>query len=234
MQNVHNRLGILFILFFLIHQTVLSQDENDFETWSSIGVEYKVNKRLSLGLEEQLRLENNSSEIDAYFTQFSTSYKVWGNFSLGGGLRYINKNDNQGKIQGYENHFRYQIDAGYKHKLNKFSLKYRFRYQNKNELGVSVEEGDEVKQYLRFKTALGYNISDWKLDPKLSFEVYKQLDVEGDGFNKLRWTLSTGYKFKKMGELKLFYRIEKELNVSIPSTISILGLKYVYAIANKK
>lgn len=225
------------ILNLLLLNTVLFSSLNyaqsgdkDWASWSTIGVEYELNNRWSFGLEEQFRLKENFSEVDNFFTQISAEYKVFKNFKIGVGARYIRNNDNTGNIQGYENYFRFQIDAMYKHEINNFKIGYRLRYQNKNELGVSYDEGDYANQNIRFKTSLEYNFKKWKLDPKFSAEVFNKFQ-EGDdnGFNKYRLTLGTDYKIKNFGKLGVFYRFEKELNVDFPDTTNILGLKYTYS-----
>ncbi len=202
-----------------------TEDTKDLESWNSINLEYKLNKKWSFDLEAQLRLKENASEVSEYFGEFNTTYSISKNFKLGTGFRYIRENDNVGNVQGYENHFRYHLDALYKHKINDFSIKYRLRYQNKNELGVD----DYENQHFRFKTAIKYNFKNWKLDPEISGELYNHFEKdEKNGFDKYRLTLGTDYKIKNMGSIGLFYRIEKELNVSIPETTNIIGLKYSY------
>jgi hypothetical protein len=217
-----------------MHGFSQNDDTSDLENWSSIGLKYELNKKWSFELEEQIRLDENISEISEYFTQFDASYDLLKNFKLGGGLRYIRENDNEGNIQGYENHFWFNIDATYKQKLNDFTLKYRLRYQNKNELGVSASEGDFAKQKLRFKTGVAYNIKKWKLDPEFSAELFHDFGKEETSeFSKYRLTFGTEYDIKKLGTIGLFYRIEKELNTSIPETTNIIGLSYTYTIKNK-
>lgn len=210
-----------------------SQDENDtsdLENWTAINLKYKLNKKWSFDIEGQLRLKEDISEISEYFTELNTTYSISKGFKIGAGIRYIKENDNVGKIQGYEDHFRFHVDASYKHKINDFTLKYRLRYQNKNELGVD----DYDNQHFRFKTSLEYNFKNWKLDPIISGEIYNHLEKgEENGFDKYRITLGTEYKFKEMGTLGLFYRIEKELNETIPETTNIIGLKYSYTFKNK-
>lgn len=223
---------ILLLLLLIAFTTGFSQtvDTNDFESWSAINLKYKLNKKWSFDLEEQLRLKENISEISNYFTELNTTYSVSKKFKLGAGVRYIKNNDNVGKNQGYENYFRFHLDASYKHKINDFTLKYRLRYQNKNELGVD----DYDNQHIRFKTAIGYNFKNWKLDPKFSAEIFNHIEKgEENGFDKYRLTLGTQYKFKNMGSIDLFYRIEKELNKTIPKTTNIIGLKYSYTFKNK-
>lgn len=222
---------IVIVAFFLLTANIYSQDDtNDFSTWFIIGAEYELNKKWDFGLEQQLRLKNNSSEVDKYFTQLSGDYKLIDNFKLGGALRYIRENDNQGNIQGYENHFRFNIDATYKHKLEKLSIGYRLRYQNKNEMGVSKEEGDYANQNIRLKTSFKYKISKWPLDPKFSAEIFNRFQKEEEnGFNKYRLTIGTDYKIKNFGKITLFYRYEKEINTEELETTNILALKYIYS-----
>lgn len=225
---------IILLLLYTNIGYAQTDDTSDLASWNSIAIEYKLNKKWQFGLEEHIRFKNNISEIDEYFTELNAEHKIFGNFKLGGGLRYIRENDNQGNVQGYENHFRFNVDASFKHKIDNLSLKYRLRYQNKNELGVSESEGDYAKQNVRFKTTVDYNIGNWKLDPKFSAELFHRFEEgEDNGFNKYRLTLGTDYEFKKLGKIGLYYRIEKELNETIPETTNIIGLKYTYTLKNK-
>jgi len=51
-----------------------------------------------------------------------------------------------------------------------------------------------------------------------------------NGFNKYRLTLATNYKMNNFGKIKIYYRIEKKLNVDFPDTTNIIGLRYTYSI----
>ncbi|MDA9775698.1 DUF2490 domain-containing protein [Flavobacteriales bacterium] len=221
------------VIFSAIFSSSFSQNQTeievrDLETWTSAGVTMKLNKDWKFTLSEQLRLKTNSTIVDNYFTELEAKYSGLKGFELGVGLRYIKNNDNQGKIQGYESHFRYNLDLGYKHKLGDFKMGYRVRFQNKNELGVSELEGDEAINKLRIKLGTEYNIKGWKLDPKASVEMF---NVLGTGFDKLRLTVGTSYGLKKYGDISLFYRMERELMptyVDYPKTTNIIGLNYTY------
>ena len=226
-----------FAITFLILNTTFAQEGEwievrDFETWSSVSATMKLNKDWKFSLSEQLRLKNNSKEVDVYFTQLEAEYSGFNGFRLGAGLRYIKDNDNQGKIQGYETHFRYQFDLGYKHKVDRFKLGYRLRYQNKSELGLDELAESYAINKLRLKIGAEYNIKGWKLDPKFSSELfYRTQETTESNFEKIRFTLGTSYDLKKFGKINGFYRIERELNptyVNYPKTTHIVGLSYVY------
>lgn len=222
------------VVLILLSTTVFAQqgtyvEVRDLETWSSLGVKLKLDKRWEFGLTEQLRLKSNSSIVSTYFTELEANYIGWKNFELGGGFRFLRDNDTKGNIQGFENHSRYHLELTYKHKVQRFKLSYRLRFQRKNELGVSEVEGDYPNRYLRLKFGVGYNIKKWKFDPKFSTEIFRHYEKgEQNGFNKIRLTIGTDYKMKKIGTFKLFYRMERELNVFYPKTTNILGLSYVY------
>lgn len=207
---------------------IYAQEEvvvKDLETWTSLNLNYKINKKWSTAIQGQLRLDNNSSEVRQYFGQVDLEYGLSKHLDLVGALRYIVRNDHTGNVQGYENLFRYHFDAVYKHKLDRFSLKYRVRYQNRNEIDVE----DSSKKYIRFKAGGVYNVRKWKLDPELSAEVFRSVGSESENqLDSYRITLGTRFKVHKSAKVKLFYRYDKQLNVNYPQTTNIIGVKYTY------
>ena len=205
----------------------------DFETWSSASLNYKLNNKVDIGLGQELRLKDNSSIVDKYFTNGTIDYKLSKMFTIGTELRYIRFNDNKGNIQGYENHFRYALHTSLEHDIKRLILKYRLQYQSQNELGLSSTEAVDPTQKLRFKIGGKYNIPKWKLDPRLSFEIYRTLGTVND-FTKFRMTLGTKVKIKKSSSIKLFYRMEKEMNELYPKTTNIFGLNYQFNLKRKK
>jgi flagellar basal body rod protein FlgB len=230
-----------FVITAIIFMTAMSETSaqsgtyytvRDMEMWSSIELKYKINKKWNLLFEEQLRLKDNANTVDIYFSELNLEYQIAKPLTLGFGTRLIRDNDNVGKIQGYENHLRWNVDAAYKHKYNQFDIKYRIRYQSKNDVGISMEEGDLLENALRFKLTTTYNIKKWKLDPQFSSEIFNQIQP-ATAFDKIRFSLGTEYETKKAGDFGLFYMMEKQLTDFYPKTTNIIGLKYKYTL-NKK
>ena len=79
----------------------IAQNNSDLEGWGSVGLNLKVTKKLSFSVSEHLRSRNDISTVKNYFTQIKANYEVLKNFELGGGIRYITRNDDVGK-QGLE------------------------------------------------------------------------------------------------------------------------------------
>lgn len=217
------------LVFCLISVSLFSQTESDIASWTSVQLRYELDDNWDLGLEGQLRLKTNISTVDEYFTEFSARRKLLKGFRLGLAIRYIRENDDRGNIQGYENHFRFHLDANYKHRLGALRLGYRLRYQNKNELGFSADEGDFAINRLRVKAGLEYKIKNWPLDPELTGELFSRFEKnENSEVDKYRITLRTAYNLKKAGSLGIYYRVEGSIEQEIPEYQHIIGLRYKY------
>lgn len=220
---------LLVLLAVLMNLSLFSQAENDLSNWTSILIRYEIDDNWDLGLEGQLRLKSNISTVDEYFSEFSIRRKLLKGLRFGLAFRYIRENDDMGGVQGYENHFRYHLDAVYKHKLGDFRFGYRLRFQNKDELGITTDEGDFAIRRLRFKTGLEYKIKKWPLDPEFNAEIFSRFEKNEDSeFDKYRLTLRTSYSLKKAGSLGAYYRVEGDIARESPDFQHIIGLRYKY------
>jgi hypothetical protein len=230
-------LQILFC-FLLISSALFSQEEpSNFAMWNSIGVKYSPVKKLKIGIEQHLRLKENASVTDEYFTELNLAYELLKDLEIGGGARFIRENDNVGKKQGYEKHFRYNFDLSYKHDIKQFSISYRFRYQNKKESDLPVADAEEnlSKENIRLKTGIEYKIKNWPLDPEVSIETWSNIvdvqQVRNLGLNKYRVTFGSDYDLGKFGKFGIYYRLQENINSNFTNEkTKILGLKYSYSI----
>jgi len=74
-MSLKQKIGIkiLLILSILCTHTMYGQTSStDLAAWNGIEIEYKLDKKWAFDLEVQLRLKENISVIDEYFTQFNT------------------------------------------------------------------------------------------------------------------------------------------------------------------
>ena len=100
------------VLGLLFGSNILAQEiktVQDFETWSSVGLQYKPVDRLNIELEEQVRLKNNSQTLDEYFTQLSLSYELSNHFELSGAYRWITMSKKEDGVSVNESADRYHL-----------------------------------------------------------------------------------------------------------------------------
>ena len=206
--------------------SINAQQTSDFETWNALGIQKKLfDNNLTLSLSEELRLKDNSTKMDQFFTEFGIKYKFLEHWTIGAGYRIIRENEGDNEPNSKKN--RWNTDLGFKHKIDRFTLGYRLRYQSKSESAISKDDGDIPIQKLRTRLKVNYNIKNWKWDPYVAAELFwtKQTinvdnyipsideeDIEIAGMQKIRLTVGTSKKIKKIGQLNLFYRFEHEFN----------------------
>ncbi len=208
----------------------------DFELWTGIKIEKSfLEEKLDFGLIQEFRLDDNSTHLNVFFTELETKYTLKNNLYFGGAYRFI-KND---KKDGFISQHRFNFDIGYKYEFDRLTLGARARYQNR----ISSDEDEAAVTKYRFKLKADYNIKNWKLDPYFSAEVFYRgedytinyiSEVTEDtqratGFEKMRYTLGTSYKFNERFELGAYYRIEREMSdfplfYNTPATYYIGGL----------
>jgi hypothetical protein len=222
----------LIVFSILSVQMTIAQNNSDLEGWSSVGLNLKATKKLSFSVSEHLRSRNDISTVKNYFTQIKANYEVLKNFELGGGIRYITRNDDVGNKQGLESFFRYQFDASYTQKINKIGVLLRLRYQNKNQLGMSEEEGDIAQEFIRTRIGLGYKIKAVKLNVRLFAEHFNQPNNSKleHTETRTRYTLKLSRKFKKIGAFTVFYGIQENNLNQEKTNKSFIGFKYAYKI----
>jgi hypothetical protein len=222
-------LALICTLTFGVN-SIYAQNDPDLEGWSAVEIDLKATKKLSFSFAEHLRLRNDITTVKNYFTQLKVNYEVLKNFELEGGVRYITKNDDVGGNKGLRSLFRYQFDASYQHKFNAITVYTRFRYQNKNRLGLSESEGDVHKEQIRFRLGVGYKIKPIKVKVRLSSELFNEtesLNSEG-GINRYRHVLRFSKRVKKIGLFALFYGLQDDTEGNSKISRQILGFKYSY------
>lgn len=221
---------------------------SDFESWNSISLRSSfLDNKLKLTLTQEFRLNDNSSNLGQMFTELKASYEVINDLELGFGYRWIKDDEKYGEKQ-----WRYNIDLGYSHKLDRFELGYRIRYQHHDYFENSAGDGDYATNKYRFRLKAEYNISNWKLDPYFSTELFyasttadavqylsevETGTVELNGMEKIRFTLGTSFCPFNNAKLGVFYRIEKSIKsfptylgttTFNPATIYIVGISFRY------
>jgi len=229
----HKRLFLSVIVLgvFVTSLDLNAQDGrlNDFELWAKLAAEGDIGQRIKLGLEEQIRFDENSSEVKNYFTELALNYRLSDNFALLGRARFLTRNDNSGGDQGKKNYFRYQLGFRLKHQTGQFRFNHRFLYQRRDRFNLTPEEGDIIVKYARYRFKTEYKIKKWKYDPIFTAEYFLALDNDIEELpNAFRLGIGTERKYEGFGTLGLFYRYEWTTNFIYPEGNFILALAYTY------
>ncbi|MGD2035082.1 MAG: DUF2490 domain-containing protein [Bacteroidales bacterium] len=217
---------ITALLFFNL--SAFSQDHkviSDFRFIGKVGIAKRFFDNWEIGLESTLKLERDASRIDEADFDLDVSYQPHRIVKLGVGYRYaINKK----KSGSYKQKQRLYGDAELILRLERFRFEYRLRYQNVDDDYFQYDEFASPENILRNRARIKYNVPKIKLTPFFYSELYGKLG-NGDDFPlKLKFALGCNYSFGKYGKVKIYYRIDRQLNNEHPYTYYSLGLGYRY------
>lgn len=223
-------IGILMGVLFGMTFSAKGQERlTDTELWLKLAAEAQLADRLELGLEEQLRLDQNFSELKSYFTEVSLAYDLSKSIALLGRLRYTTRNDNSGATQGQFNFLRYQLGTRIKHEAGQFRFKHRLLYQRADQVDIRPDEGDIIVKYFRYRFETEYKIKNWAYDPLFSIEYFKAFEnALDDRPDAIRLNFGTEDEIDNVGIFGIQYRYEWTINDIFPRANHIISLSYKY------
>ena len=202
------------LLLFLSTVSCIAQ-ENDFQIWTSCSANDRVTYKTDINIKHGLRFRENTSLLSKSYSDVRLKYKYNKKVSLAVGYRDINEWNKQ---LVRETKSRYYSDLYLKHKLDRFMLSVRNRYQKQG--------NSEATTYLfRQELSVRYNIRKNKLEPLFAAEYFC---TEQKQINKLRYTLGFSYPIYRDLDFTMSYRIQKQLNVGNPETLYIFSTKLSY------
>lgn len=217
-----------FLIVLLVAGAFSAQaQEWDFLTWHKLQVKGNLTKKLGLSIEQQLRLQDNSSSIEQTFTELGLNYDLPKGFEIGAAYR-LGWSPN--KVGYYENEHRYNIDASYGRKIWKLKAKVRARFQHRPSPSLFNErlEPEDSPMLLRFKLSVSYDgWKDWK--PGVEFETFVRTDNPNEfGARRFRYRVFLDYDLPKRQELGIFYMLETDHFGKTPAFQSVIGIGYTY------
>lgn len=209
-----------YIILFFQFSFLFSQETNESKFWSSASYKYQARERVSFSFSQLYRLKEDFNAVDSYITELSSDYEVSKNLNFEIELRYYSKNDNKGKIQGFENLWRYRLALEKEIKLKPIKVIIRLAFQKR----TSLDKQNDFKEYLRVRSAFEYSIKNWDWDPYFSVEIIEK--TSGDDLQKIRYGIGSSNKVKgSKWTVRYFYQIER----FIPKRkYHIFMLKYRY------
>ena len=236
MINIHRCL--LFVLLFpfvCFSQIEKSASNNWAENWLSTNLSLKLNDYWKINFENQFRIKYIDENFDRNFVEIDIQrlYKSeLGDVIIGGSHRHLLINDDIGNSKSIESHNRFSFYISQKIKIDRFYVKGRIQYQSRKELLPEINlDLSDYSKYWRFKAEFGYNIKNWKLDPKISIEYFsRNKNHNWNQFNKYRIGLKTKCDLNKKHSIGLKYIIERQIREWNPELVHVFGIKYNFRI----
>ena len=214
----------VFPLGFFLGSPLRAQ-VRDAGLWTSASFEAKVAKKLTACIAQELRFNENISELGTAFTDAGLGYKLNKHFQLAVNYRYIQKRrtDNY-----YSFRHRFYIDVKYEKKIKPFQIQFRSRLQDEyDDIGRASDGGIPI-YYSRNKLSMNWDLNK-PFSPYVSVELFSPLNYPRNKvIDNIRTTAGVDYEISKHQKFDLFYMIQKEVNVSNPGTDFVVGLGYAY------
>ena len=214
-------------VFIFINGCFLFSQNRDAKIWTNFKIEKKITKKFSLELSEELRLFNNVSEAESFFTDFGVVYKHNKYIKFSINYRFLNKrllNDN------FSMRHRYYVDLSLKKKYKRVIASLRTRFQSQYKDVYRSDNWQTPNNYFRNKVNFEIDL-DKKYTPYLNVELFYQLNNnKGNVIDNVRYSVGFDYEINKKVSWGLFYMYEQEYNVKNPFQNFIGGLNFVYTL----
>ncbi len=243
-----------YILFILTLLPMVSMAQSDAGLWTSVGIDKKINKKLSFGLEGEFRSRNDFKTADRWSIGLDGTYKFTKKFRVAAGYTLLNdnrkekisyNNDDPSSLNYYNNWrpsywtVRHRVFAGFGLSTGvgrwSFSLRERWQYTYRPEKTTTRYDFDNAKwedttvkgkasNVLRSRIQAEYDIPYCTWTPYASVELYNAWSVQ-----KVRYTIGADWKINKKNSAGIYYRLQNERSSNDDdedSNMNIIGLTY--------
>lgn len=217
---------LLLIALTLLPLAGIAQD--DAGLWTSIGVEKKLTKKFSLGLDGEFRSRNDFRTADRWSIGLDAGYKLKRWLKLSAGYVFIDDNrtekisfNTDGSYNNWRPSYwttRHRLYAGFtlEAPLGRFNFSLRERWQytyrpsattDRYDFDNSKWEDTDVRSkaanVLRSRLQVEYDIPNCKVTPYANAEINNAWSIE-----KVRYTVGANWKITKQHSVGLYYRLQ--------------------------
>lgn len=219
----------LILLLVLVSKVSMAQRFNDNEMWLWIQGNKGISKKLSVGLQYQMRLDNNLSTFKWSYYYFNIDYKLSPKINSQFVFQF---GDSYDKIL-YSTFFALST----KKKFNNFTISYRTAFQHEQN-SLLYQYSREMKSIpineWRNRITCKYSINS-KTKIYLFAEPYIDFETAGMRISKVRNSLGFEYEFIKNNFLNPFVLYQPDVTVTgRPSIEEVLGITYEFDLPYKK
>lgn len=219
-QKPLNRYPLLILLTFFT--LGLSGQEQDFQTWQSIGVSYRINEKIKIGLENESRFRGNSSIMDRNQIDIGIDYSINEALSAGIYYRYIAENPFN---ESYLTRNRFYTDINYEWKPKRFEIATRLR------IATDAEDNESFSEIFngwihREKLTLRYNIRKTSFTPYLAGEIFFPLRTYDHYLQKYRLFAGFTYRLNQSNRIGLSLMSQHRYGAKTQSVQTVILLDY--------
>lgn len=207
--------------------TLASQNQERYENWSSLEVNYSIAKNISIYGSGQLRIQSVGEIYNQSFYEIGLKIKINEFFQSGFGYRGLDQLQDVGNNQSHKKFNRYHLFLTGTYNFKKYSFLLRLQFQQKNRVGNTDLN---TMEYFRTKFELTRDIIGWEADPIIGIEFFTKENLNfNENFKKYRFSIGTKLNLNELNSLSINYVFQKEVKVDFPVLQHILRLNYNFS-----
>ena len=216
---------LVFIVFLLVSVEVFAQSERrtDFGGIVSAEASVALGGPFGLSVEEELRFQDNFSQLDRWLNAFGVDYTCLHNrMNIGLNADYIRRLNKNGY---YENRGRLGLQVTYTEEVQRFKIQVRSKVIGTFFDDRTGEHRVNPRLYWRNRLKVTYQKPNSRWKYALSAELFWLTnDPRGSYVDNLRTVLSVDYRLARRYSLSAFVRMDNDLQVKEPTDRFYLGL----------
>lgn len=203
-------LSLLFISFSCAGQ----KSANEI-LWSGLGTKLKLNKKIRLDLEHQVRFQKKILDYDYTFTEIGLNYKPTKKIRLAGNYRFMS----------YERGLRHRYALEGHYTLNPKSSNFYFHIRERFQTFVWNDDNSSTSN-IRNLFTIGFKVNSL-IKIYTTQEWFYRLD-KINAFKTYRGTGGITWNFSKKIMLMTYYSYQKDINSSTNKKSHIIGVRGFY------
>jgi hypothetical protein len=208
--------------FWLAVILSVSGQVNDAGLWTNITIKKKITKNFDASVTEELRFNENITELGTIYTDIGAEYEILNGFKAGAFYRFVCK---RRLDDSYSKAHRYYFDLSYGYAIKRFEIGYRIRFQSQYKDYNSSPEGHVPEYYIRQKIHFAVNTKT-RFDPYLDAEIWYHLYSPWSDFDNIRISAGIVTRITKHHFIDTGFIYQQEFNVKHPVTDYIIYLGY--------
>ena len=220
----NNKLHAIFfiLLIFICCRVFGNEPQNEVGLWPGVELSYKINKKITIGVDEQIRYDVNSHKIKWFVTNFDVSTKLNKRARLSTKYRF--------KKRANASHHSIYLDVNYRTKKRLFRPIYRLRYNKK--IRFEKDGSDETfrkrdEDHIRNRLLIEHT-GIKNIQPYFGTELFYLVNNEkyGSGFDIFRYIAGVELKIFKKQQIDIRWTFENLFNLGPITKEHIFRIDY--------